>query len=101
MAKPTSKNAAGEGRPIMSLLDALGKRWALRIVWELRSDTLTFRALRAAAGNLSPSVLNDRLAELRDLGIVELADDGYRATDAGRELGPILLALSAWADEHG
>ena len=24
------------GRPIMALLDLLGRRWSLRIIWELR-----------------------------------------------------------------
>ena len=25
------------GRPIMALLDLLGRRWALRVLWELRN----------------------------------------------------------------
>ncbi|HJV56497.1 MAG TPA: transcriptional regulator, partial [Methylomirabilota bacterium] len=24
------------GRPIMALMDLLGRRWALRVIWELR-----------------------------------------------------------------
>ncbi len=93
--RPTKKR-----RPIMVLLEAIGKRWALRILWELRDEALTFRALRAAADDLSPSVLNDRLAELRELGIVEAGDEGYALTDAGRELRDVLLALNDWAAEH-
>ncbi len=87
-------------RPIMVLLDAVGKRWTLRILWELRGEPLTFRALRAAADDVSPSVLNSRLAELRELGIVELGDSGYGMTEAGRELGDVLMALNGWADAH-
>ena len=35
------------GRPIMIVLDVLGRRGALRILWELRGDDpLTFRALQ-------------------------------------------------------
>ena len=26
------------GRPVMALLDLLGRRWSLRIIWELRED---------------------------------------------------------------
>ena len=85
----------------MALLDALGRRWTLRILWELREAPLSFRALRAAADDLSPSVLNARLAELREMGVVEAGDDGYALTPAGRELGRILLKLSTWADKHG
>ncbi|MBO6940271.1 MAG: helix-turn-helix transcriptional regulator [Deltaproteobacteria bacterium] len=84
----------------MVLLDAVGKRWTLRILWELRGEPLTFRALRAAADDVSPSVLNGRLSELRELGIVELGDDGYTMTEAGRELGDVLMALNGWADAH-
>ncbi len=87
-------------RQIMTLFDALGRRWSLRILWELRGETLTFRALRAAAGDMSPSVLNTRLAELRDLGIVEATADGYALTGPGRELGKILLSLNNWAAKH-
>jgi DNA-binding HxlR family transcriptional regulator len=54
------------GRPIMALLDLLGRRWALRILWELRDGPRTFRALRLACDDASPSVLNARLRELRD-----------------------------------
>jgi len=84
-------------QPIMRLLDLLGRRWSLRVLWELRGDPLTFRALRAACGGVSPSVLNARLAELRDAAIVEPTDDGYALSEQGRALGELLLPLDAWA----
>ena len=40
------------GRPIMVLLDLLGRRWTLRILWELREGALTSRALREACDAL-------------------------------------------------
>ncbi len=55
------------GRPIMALLDLLSRRWALRVIWELREGRLTFRALQEACGGVSPTVLNERLRELREL----------------------------------
>ena len=85
------------GRPIMALLDLLGRRWALRVIWELRTGPLAFRALQAAAGT-SPSVLNTRLGELRDAAIVDLGDEGYRLTDEGHRLLETLLPLVGWAD---
>jgi DNA-binding HxlR family transcriptional regulator len=81
----------------MVILDALGRRWALRVLWELRGGPETFRALRERCEDVSPAVLNDRLAELRELGLVEASDAGYALSDHGRELGEILLALDAWA----
>ncbi|MGH8529632.1 MAG: winged helix-turn-helix transcriptional regulator [Nevskiales bacterium] len=86
------------GRPIMALLDLLGRRWVLRILWELRDAALNFRALQAACGGLSPSVLNQRLGELRAAELVELAADGYRLTHRGRELFNLFGPLNHWAE---
>ena len=57
------------GRPVMALLDLLGRRWALRALWELRGEPVpTFRDLQARCGGVSSSVLADRLARLGPLG---------------------------------
>lgn len=85
-------------RPIMALLDLIGRRWALRVLWELRRAPLSFRALRSACDDISPTVLNTRLAELRDAGIVMLSDEGYGFTPAGRELAAQLGGLNEWAN---
>ena len=83
--KPGSPvRGSATGRPIMALLDLLSRRQALRILWELREDPLRFRDLQARA-ETSPSVLNTRLGELREALIVELAPEGYRLTDLGRD----------------
>jgi DNA-binding HxlR family transcriptional regulator len=82
----------------MRVLDVLGRRWSLRVLWELRDGPRTFRALRAACDDVSPSSLNQRLAELRELGAIELGDDGYALTAAGQRLGEILLELHRWAE---
>jgi DNA-binding HxlR family transcriptional regulator len=42
-------------------------------------------------------VLNTRLAELREAGLIESTGDGYATTAAGRELGAALAPLSEWA----
>jgi DNA-binding HxlR family transcriptional regulator len=87
------------GRPIMALLDLLGRRWSLRIVWELRDQALTSRALRAACDEASPTVLQARLSELRQAGFVELVPgDGYRLTALGRDLLENFLPLHRFAE---
>lgn len=78
----------------------LGRRWTLRLIWELRRGALTFRALRAATEDVSPSVLNERLAELRAHALVDLTEDGYALTERGRTLSVLLLDLDVWAREH-
>jgi DNA-binding HxlR family transcriptional regulator len=87
------------GRPIMALLDLLGRRWSLRILWELRENSLTSRALREACDDASPTVLQARLADLRQAGFVELQPArGYRLTDTGKELLGTFLPLHRFAD---
>ena len=91
------------GRPIMALLDLLGRRWTLRILWELRDGSgLNFRQLQERCDGISPTVQNDRLAELREAGILEhLPDEGYKLTADGaglmRSLGPLYAWAEAWA----
>src|SRR5271165_1432028 len=85
------------GRSIMALLDLLGRRWSLRIIWELREQPATFREVQARCERMSSSVLNQRLAELREAGIVERVAAGYQLTGEGRELLDIYPSLQAWA----
>lgn len=86
------------GRPVMALLDLLGKRWVLRIIWELRDTPLTFRELRDRCDAMSPTVLNQRLRELRDTDIVMLAEPGgYALTQSGIQLLEALMPLQRWA----
>ncbi|WP_136418722.1 MULTISPECIES: helix-turn-helix domain-containing protein [Oxalobacteraceae] len=88
------------GRPIMVLLDLLGRRWVLRILWELRDEPLTFRALREHCDDMSPTVLNQRLRELRDADIVVLEEPGgYTLSGQGRQLLASLMPLHQWAEQ--
>ena len=82
----------------MALLDLIGRRWSLRVIWELRHDTLTFRELQARCDAMSPSVLNQRLAELRDARVIEsLEKGGYRLTEEGSSLLYALAPIEDWA----
>src|SRR5437764_653856 len=86
------------GRPIMALLDLLGRRWTLRILWELREEILTFRELQSRCDRMSPSVLNERLTELKGSGIVDVMEGGgYALTGDGRDLLSALAPLDSWA----
>jgi DNA-binding HxlR family transcriptional regulator len=87
------------GRPIMALLDLLGRRWTLRILWELRDGPLTSRALRTACDEASPTVVQTRLSDLREAGFVELlAAGGYGLTGLGKELEQTFLPLHRFAE---
>jgi DNA-binding HxlR family transcriptional regulator len=95
-----SIRSSRSGRPIMALLGLLGRRWTLRIIWELRDDRrLTSRALRSACDEASPTILQTRLTELREAGLVELVTgDGYRLTALGKDLMENFLPLHRFAE---
>ncbi len=100
-ARPTPGvpvRGSATGRPVMALLDLLGRRWALRLVWELREGPLGFRALQERCDGMSSSVLNQRLAELRDAEVIAREQQGYRLTAEGRQLLAPLADLNAWAE---
>jgi DNA-binding HxlR family transcriptional regulator len=87
------------GRPIMALLDLLGRRWALRLIWELREEPKRFRELQDSIG-ASPTIVNSRLAELREANLVELdTASGYRLTPLGEELLRLFLPLHVWSEK--
>ncbi len=88
---------SASGRPEMALLDLLGRRWALRVIWELRDAPLQFRVLQERCEGMSSSVLSQRLRDLREAGIVAAGEQGYELTAEGRELLELLGPLSGWA----
>jgi DNA-binding HxlR family transcriptional regulator len=71
-----------------------GRRWAFRIVWELRVGPLSFRDLQAVC------VLQQRLHELRGLKVVEkIPRLGYRLTASGERLFQVLVQLNQWSEQ--
>jgi len=87
-------------RAVEGVLDLLGRRWALRLVWDLRRSTLSFSELRERTG-ISPSVLSARLGELVEADVLERdAGRRYRLSGRGRELARILYELNRWAEQN-
>jgi DNA-binding HxlR family transcriptional regulator len=98
-AKPGhSVRGSSTGRPIMALLDLLGRRWSLRVLWELHQAPASFRELQSRCEGLSPSVLNTRLNELREAQLVENGERGYQLSRLGLELIEQFLPLTLWAE---
>lgn len=88
------------GRPIMAALDLLGRRWALRILWELLASPAGFRALQERCGGMSASVLSTRLGELRETAIVTIDAEGrWTLSGLGRELIEALAGLHRWSEK--
>ncbi|MGB5758550.1 MAG: helix-turn-helix domain-containing protein [Acidimicrobiales bacterium] len=85
------------GRPLMAALDLLGRRWALRLLWELRDEPLGARMLRERCDGMSSSVLYERLNELAAAGLVAKDNGAYTLTALGTDLGHALHPLDQWS----
>ena len=85
----------------MALFDLIGRRWTLRVIWELEQagKPLTFRELRAACGDVSSSVLTRRLHELTETLIIRRTRAGYTLTSTGQALVGSLGPVLAWAGD--
>jgi DNA-binding HxlR family transcriptional regulator len=85
---------------MLALLDLLGRRWALRILWELRTQPASFQALQRRCDSMSTSVLSQRLAELKDAQLIEKDQSGdYLLTEHGSRLLARLDGIDEWTQE--
>ena len=96
MTKPNRDSATT--KPLAELFDLIGRRWTLRILWELQNRTLSFNDLRRAVGGMSQSVLVTRLTELFGAGLVADVPGGYQLTPDGAALTRELASLEGWSE---
>lgn len=85
------------GKPVMALLDLLGRTWSLGIIWNLSQKTHTFRELQALCDGISPTLLNTRIKELREALVVDKTGHGYALTALGRDLLALISPMGDWA----
>ncbi|MGW3142717.1 winged helix-turn-helix transcriptional regulator [Streptomyces sp. NPDC001139] len=88
-------------------LDAVGDRWTLLIVRELLAGPRRYTDLHADLPGVSTDVLASRLKDMERDGLTtrrRLPPPGaayvYELTPRGRELLPVLQALSVWGQEE-
>jgi len=85
---------------MLVLLELLGRRWALRILWELRQQPASFQPLQRRCDSMSTSVLSQRLGELREAQLVEKDQAGdYALTESGSRLLARLDGIDEWTQE--
>jgi DNA-binding HxlR family transcriptional regulator len=94
--------------PVARGLDVLGEKWTLMVVRDALLGSTRFSQFQASLG-IPREVLAARLTSLVESGVLERSSykpeggrvrEEYRLTEAGRDLGPVLLALGGWADRH-
>lgn len=87
------------GKPIMVILDLLGRSWAMGVIWHLSQQPCKFRELQALCESISPTTLNKRIKELTLAGLITRSIHGYTLTNQGKELSNLLYPLNAWAND--
>jgi len=93
----TKVRGSTTGKPIMALLDLLGRTWGLGIIWNLHQGPATFRQLQRRCEHISPTLLNSRLKEFKELNLIELCDEGYQLSTLGDELFGMIKPMEIWS----
>ena len=102
MTKAVIESATGavSSRPIMQLIDLLGTKWIMRILWEMNSGPCTFRELQDRCGGISPTMINNRMKDLIAENLVDKdSPSGYQLTALGKELVILFSPLNQWAED--
>lgn len=92
----------GQFCPVAKSAEILGDSWSLLIVRELLLGSSRFSTLQKGLPRISPTVLNKRLGELEENGVVlkrrlnGQRGHEYRLTPAGKELSAVVEALVVW-----
>jgi DNA-binding HxlR family transcriptional regulator len=84
-------------------LELVGERWSILILRDAIFRGFTRFSEFQRALQIAPNILAKRLENFVASGLMEAHQDGphsehreYRLTEQGRELKPVVLALSAW-----
>lgn len=94
--------------PINFVLETFGDKWTLLIVRDLMfKGKRTFSELIESDEKIATNILSDRLKRLEDHEIIEKSSGanpantrGYRLTEKGKDLIPVMLEITAWSARH-
>jgi DNA-binding HxlR family transcriptional regulator len=89
--------------PVACALDIVGDRWTLLVIRDLMFGRSRFKDFIASPEGIPTNILSERLDRLIRHGLAEQvpAEDGtmrlgYRLTEKGHSLSPVLEAMRDW-----
>jgi DNA-binding HxlR family transcriptional regulator len=99
--------AKTESCPIRNVLDHVGSKWSLLVLFALQGRTLRFMEVKRAIGDITQRVLTQTLRGLeRDGYVIRTVRPTspptveYRLTKMGESLLKPMSKLVAWANDH-
>ena len=102
----TTRNRT-EACPIEELMDILGGRWKVFILWELIQQPRRSSELRKSIPPITQKVFVEQLRDLEDCGLVKRTvypsvppRVEYEATPLGQSLREILKNMCHWSSEN-
>lgn len=105
--KPNRRLTKAEGCAARDVLNRVGDKWSVYVIFLLGDGTRRFTDLRRSIDGISQRMLTVTLRNLERDGLVSRTVHpivpprvDYALTPLGRTLRDIIRALVAWADEH-
>jgi DNA-binding HxlR family transcriptional regulator len=93
--------------PVACSLDVLGDKWTLLVIRDLFMGKVRYSEFQTSPENIPTNILADRLKRLQQDGVIskqsyQLHPPRYQylLTEKGRDLWPILKAVSQWGSQH-
>ncbi len=92
----------GQFCPVSKATEIIGEKWTLLILRELLLGTSRFNDFQRSMSRISPTVLNKRLKQLEEKGVIikkrlsGQKGNEYRLTAMGKELEPLIEQVAVW-----
>lgn len=92
----------GQFCPVAKAAEIMATRWTPLILRELICGSTRFNDIHRGVPLMSRALLTQRLKTLEAAGVIERRETpgarggGYRLTEAGEQLKPIIVAMSLW-----
>ena len=88
-------------------LDLVGDKWSLLVVRDLLRGNVTYKQLQNSLERIPTNILADRLRKMEEAGLLAKSAYqehpvryAYELTEAGKELGDVLMAFVRWGKKH-
>ena len=93
---------------VRELLERLGDRWSIYVLYELSGGVRRFSQLQRAIPAVSQRMLTLTLRRLEEQGLISRTvyatvppQVEYEMTDLGRSLGTAVLGVVTWLEQNG